>query len=82
MQMSFASHEMWDAIAVVEEMHNEEKCPDKRKLMTNGQDPRLVDTKSFWGENYFAHDSGKRNFFVCHLEKSARYALPFMRNLK
>ena len=82
MQMNFAKHEMWDAIAVVEELYLEEPCADKRKLLTNGTDPHLIDMKSYWGESYFYHDNGRRNFFVAHLEKSARYAIPFMRNLK
>jgi len=52
-------------------------------------DPRLVNTSNYWGADYFWEEvslaSGitriKRDFFVSEVERVARYALPFVRNI-
>ena len=47
-------------------------------------DPQLVNFEPFWGPSYFVDEiSGSkiRNFFVVEAEKTARYALPFVRNM-
>ena len=81
------SDSKWDSIAVIEEMQEY----DTR--LNDGKDPHLLKTERYWGPSYFFDDvlaynwSGhrdpalRRNFFVSEVEKTARYALPFVRNM-
>lgn len=51
-----------------------------------GRDPDAVDPSQFWGDNYFLDrdpSTGKllRNYFVAEVDKVARYALPFVKNI-
>ena len=80
----------WDAIAVIEELWRF----DNESSM--GKDPLLLDNSAFWGENFFidntvpqeeqssteAMTSAVKNYFVAELEKVARYALPFVKNME
>ena len=69
----------WDAIAVIEELW----WFDNESSM--GQNPLLLNNYAFWGENFFIDNfNGQplKNYFVAELEKVARYALPFVKNMK
>ena len=45
----------------------------------------LLENSANWGDNYFFDKvDGKdvKNYFVCEMEKVARYAVPFAKNIK
>ena len=81
----------WDSIAVIEELQEHDKS------LNDGKDPHLLKTERYWGPSYFTDEvqtaagasswwsapakTVKRNFFVAEAEKTARYALPFVRNI-
>ena len=65
----------WDPIAVIEEL----ACHDPSLEMGTSAQP--VNWQQFWGQNYFVGPSGRRNYFVAEMEKVARYALPFVKNI-
>ena len=69
----------WDAITVIEEFHHEDSSYGE------GVDARLIPhNKDIWGPSFFleADKDNRRNFFVAEVEKVARYAIPFVKNLK
>lgn len=61
--------------------------------LNDEKDPYLLMTKRYWGPSYFTDEvtvshwfsaptiATRRNFFVAEAEKTARYALPFVRNI-
>ena len=69
----------WDGIAVLEEMwwiDNES---------SEGSDPLLIDNSRFWGDSFFfdtVNNQQVRNYFMAELDKVARYAVPFVKNIK
>lgn len=75
--------EKWDAIAIIEELFFHDKSLDM------GLDPDMINSAPKWGGNYFWEEvpmpNGttrvKRNYFVSEVGKSARYAMPFVRNI-
>jgi len=74
----------WDAIAIIEELSHFDKS------LCEGSDPQLVDTRGHFGPNFFVKEVRHgaetprtvKNFFVSEIEKTARYAMPFVRNLR
>ena len=73
----------WDSIAVVEEMWRFDESSSE------GRDPQLIDNSRYWGHNFFydqqsvgGSESLVKNYFVGEIEKVARYAVPFAKNLK
>ena len=69
----------WDAIAVVEEFW----WSDNES--SEGDDPLLIDNTQFWGDNYFVdivNGQKVRNYFAAEMDKKARYAIPFIKNMK
>ena len=70
-----------------------EEMQEYDKTLNDGKDPYLLKTSRYWGPSYFLdevavpHLQGgqttaiKKNFFVAEVEKRARYALPFARNI-
>jgi hypothetical protein len=74
----------WDAIAIIEELSffDESLC--------EGTDPQLIDTSSTFGKNFFLKEfktsSGElklvKNYFVNEIQKTARYMIPFARNVR
>ena len=54
------------------------------KETSEGKDPHLLDLTNFWGSNYFfdtVNGQPVKNFFIAEVEKHARYALPFVKNI-
>jgi len=70
----------WEGIAVIEELSAEDRSFEE------GVSARLVPhNEKIWGKSYFYDDfEGKvtRNFFVSEMDKVARYAVPFVKNIK
>jgi hypothetical protein len=71
---------VWDCFAVIEEFNQIDK---KYEL---GHDAQLLPwAPERWGQSYFLHKNKDqeimRNYFVCELDKVARYALPFIKNI-
>lgn len=71
----------WDSIAVVEEFWRFDK------QSSCGSDPRLLSNEMYWGDNYFLdqvpyQEAPVKNYFVAEMEKVARYAVPFAKNIK
>jgi len=64
----------------MEELFYEHEPNVRRHLYPPTVTPSLIDTRSFWGPNYFL-DGSKRNYFVAEAESVARYAIPFVRNI-
>ena len=51
---------------------------------SEGKDPHLIDLSEFWGSNYFfdtVDGQPVKNFFIHEVEKHARYAIPFVKNI-
>lgn len=69
----------WDSIAIIEDLWWYDRDSSE------GKDPNLYDCSSFFGESYFSDTTATgevtRNFFISELEKSARYAMPFLKNI-
>lgn len=68
----------WDAIAVIEELYWHDKWA------CEGKEAHLNDNSSIWGKNFFFDKVGNKqvkNYFVAEVEKVARYALPFLKNI-
>ena len=50
-----------------------------------GKDPLLLDHSAYWGDNYFVdtiNGQPVKNYFVAQVEKVARYAIPFVKNMQ
>lgn len=71
----------WDSIAVMEELYYEHDPASRRVFYPQSTSPSLIDTRPFWGPNYFL-DGSRRNYFVAEAERVARYAIPFARTIQ
>ena len=70
----------WDSIAVIEELYWFDN------QASEGKEAHLLSMDRFWGNNFFFdnHPSQTepiKNYFVAEVEKVARYAVPFVKNI-
>ena len=52
---------------------------------SEGKDPLLIDNSPNWGENFFidtVNGQKVRNYFMAKVDKVARYAVPFVKNIR
>ena len=69
----------WDAIAVIEELYWQDKDSSE------GSDAHLNDMGPYWGSDFFfdlVDGRPVKNYFVGEIEKVARYAVPFVKNIR
>lgn len=70
----------WDSIAVIEELYWFDKTASE------GKEAHLLSMDRYWGSNFFFDDHPSqaepvKNYFVGEVEKVARYAVPFLKNI-
>ena len=68
----------WDGILVMEDLWWQDN------ESSEGKDPMLNDNSAFFSNNFFVNEVNGaqiKDYYVAELEKTARYAVPFVKNI-